>query len=150
MSYQHKDKNCYILWMSMRARCNNKNTPYYKNYGGRGITVCKRWDDFKKFYEDMGDRPEGMTLDRTDNDKGYYPENCRWATWSEQHRNNRKNVLILYKGKKCTLAEISQLTGLNQKMLSKRVKRGWSDKEITNLKPQKNGSVRKQNTNSNH
>jgi len=140
--YLNKDKNCYQAWQNMRARCNNKNTPYYKNYGGRGITVCKRWDNFKHFYSDMGDRPEGASLDRIDNNKGYSPENCRWATWREQHDNTRKSVKIFYKGKKRNLSEIGRLTGLDPKMLSKRLKRGWSVTDTISRKPRKKNYVR--------
>src|SRR3990167_5223353 len=77
-------------WINMKIRCYNKNTWYYKNYGGRGIRVCKRWiKSFDNFLSDMGKRLEGTTLDRIDNDKDYKPSNCRWATISEQNKNRR-------------------------------------------------------------
>ena len=79
----------YISWRSMMDRCYNPNSSVYHNYGGRGIKVCKRWWKFENFYEDMEERPKGKTLDRKNNNRGYYPKNCRWATQKEQTRNAR-------------------------------------------------------------
>jgi hypothetical protein len=81
----------YVSWQNMKARCTNPKRPNYANYGGRSIRVCKRWgESFVAFLQDMGCRPEGMTLDRINNDSGYYKANCRWATPSQQNRNKRK------------------------------------------------------------
>jgi len=80
----------YHTWEAMRQRCNDPNAANYKNYGGRGISVCKRWNDFRKFIEDMGERPQGMTLDRINNDGNYTPKNCKWSTISEQNKNQRR------------------------------------------------------------
>lgn len=77
----------YITWCNMRQRCKNPNHHRYARYGGRGIEVCKRWDDFRKFYADMGPRPAGTTLDRRNVNKGYYKRNCRWATDAQQRAN---------------------------------------------------------------
>jgi hypothetical protein len=80
----------YMSWKAMRARCNNPNAAFYHCYGARGITVCERWSRFEAFLSDMGERPQGLTLDRVDVNAGYSPENCKWSTASEQARNRRK------------------------------------------------------------
>lgn len=80
----------YASWTAMRTRCTNPNSPRWSSYGGRGITVCDRWQEFKNFLDDMGERPEGKTLDRIDVNGNYEPKNCRWATQKEQHDNQRK------------------------------------------------------------
>jgi hypothetical protein len=79
----------YNSWACMKCRCDCKNTPYYKDYGGRGITYSEKWATFKGFLDDMGERPEGCTLDRIDVNGNYCKENCRWATKSQQQHNMR-------------------------------------------------------------
>lgn len=79
----------YRSWHNMLQRCNNPNNTHWKNYGGRGLTVDPRWHSFDAFLADMGDRPDGATIERVDNEKGYGPDNCVWATRKQQQRNRR-------------------------------------------------------------
>ncbi len=82
----------YVSWYGMLSRCRNSKSDNYPRYGGRGITVCERWLSFESFLIDMGERPEGLTIDRIDPDENYEPNNCRWATAAEQRANWRKRV----------------------------------------------------------
>lgn len=99
-SHKNKGTRTYYSWLSMRNRCINKNLKAFKNYGGRGIKVCKRWDKFENFLKDMGECPEDLTLDRIDVNGDYKPSNCRWTTVANQSRNRRgkNNSTSQYKG----------------------------------------------------
>jgi hypothetical protein len=79
----------YITWANMIRRCSDPKVENYKNYGGRGIKVCERWFQFKNFLEDMGDKPNGLVLDRKENDGNYEPSNCRWVDYSTSNKNRR-------------------------------------------------------------
>lgn len=108
------------IWKSMRNRCNNSKSPRYKDYGGRGITICKRWDKFENFLVDMGECPDGMSIDRVNNNKGYSPSNCKWSTTSEQASNTRNTIKV--KGK--TLVQLAKETGISYSTLYDRYCRG--------------------------
>jgi hypothetical protein len=116
----------------MRDRCNNPNGTHFHNYGGRGIRVCKRWDSFICFARDMGARPKGKVLERTNNSRGYSPRNCRWATVAEQNRNKRNNIWVKVNGKRMVLSDAAKMLGVSQPMLSKRILRGMSPQAAVN------------------
>lgn len=112
----------YNSWKSMKARCLNKNHDAYSKYGGRGITICHNWiDSFDRFLSDMGPRPIGTSLDRIDNEKGYYPENCRWADSKQQNNNQRTNHIIEYNGCRKTLTQWAEYLGIKTSTLHKRL-----------------------------
>jgi hypothetical protein len=114
----------------MRWRCSPK-FPTSHRYFGRGIKVCKRWNSFENFYNDMGKRPSGdYSLDRIDNDGDYAPENCRWATRHEQTNNTRRTNYFTDEEKKIPLMEIARGTGIHPETLRARIKKGWSYKEV--------------------
>ena len=116
----------YVVWLAMKARCYDPKNKRFPRYGARGIEVCSRWlASFEAFYADMGPRPQGYTLERKHNDKGYSPCNCIWATRVEQARNRGNNHWISFEGETRCLQEWADLYGLKQPTLSMRLKRGW-------------------------
>ena len=125
----------YHVWASMKARCKNQNNPEWHRYGGRGIKVCDEWkDNFESFYEwsMQNGYEEGLSIDRIDNDKGYFPENCRWTT-NEVQQNNRCNCTYVEKdGVTKTASEWARLYGRNEKLVCQRVYMGWDiDRALT-------------------
>lgn len=127
-----KETRTYQSWLHMRQRCLNESNDSYHNYGGRGITICSEWDDFEKFLYDMGERPHGLTIDRIDNNKGYYKENCRWASKKTQLRNKRNNRIISWRGKDYTAIELCEMHGISHQVFTSRLKIGWDiDRAIT-------------------
>jgi hypothetical protein len=114
----------------MRTRCSNENSLSYAHYGGRGISVCERWDLFENFYEDMGESPEGMSLDRRENDGDYSPENCRWATPEEQARNKRDNRTLTFRGETKCVVEWAEETGIPGYTIWARLNAGWPARRI--------------------
>lgn len=108
-------------WRAMRSRCLDPKNEKFSEYGGRGIQVCERWASFEAFYLDMGERPPKKTLDRIDPSKGYYPQNCRWASAKTQAE-NRRGVGHMWKGQIRTVADIARLEGVPRTSLQKRIK----------------------------
>lgn len=112
-------------WHSLRQRCSNKNRKDYKYYGGRGITVCDKWENFLGFLEDMGTKPDGMSIDRIDPNKGYSKENCRWASIDKQLQNRRSTVWCTFNGETLCLRDWCKKLGLQRSTVYDRLKRGW-------------------------
>lgn len=115
-------------WMGMKARCDNPNAEGYHNWGGRGITYCERWEEFENFFDDMGEKPDGKSIDRIDNDGNYYKENCKWATRKEQQNNMRSNVIVEFDGLSMTIAQWAEHIGISRSRLQDRLKK-WTVKE---------------------
>ena len=126
----------YIVWSNMKARCFNKRSDRYASYGGRGITVCDRWrDSFETFLSDMGEAPDGLTLDRIDVNGNYEPENCRWATREQQNNNKRSSVRIDIDGDSKTLAEWALISGVSRRTITSRLRRGLEAKAAVFTRP---------------
>ena len=120
----------YTSWECMKSRCYREKDIFYKNYGGKGITVCDRWlHSFENFYKDMGPRPEGYSLDRIDVNGNYEPENCRWSDRKEQDRNRSNNIKYLFRGHLMILADIAKETGLHANTIKERVQKGMTAEE---------------------
>jgi hypothetical protein len=123
---------------SMIQRCNNPNNKAWDSYGGRGITVCDRWlESFENFYADMGDPPKDMTIERKDNNLGYSPDNCKWATPIEQQNNKRSNTFIEFYGERLTVSQLAKKHDLDPEFLRKRLKAGWDIQEALTKPSQK-------------
>lgn len=115
----------YNIWFGIKARCFNKKSKAFSNYGARGITMDLEWkDSFEAFYQDMGPRPSpDHSIERRENDKGYYKENCKWGTWEEQANNNRRVILYDFDGEKLSISQIARKIGLSVSALHQRLKR---------------------------
>jgi len=117
----------YKIWLGMRYRCKNPKSHLYSLYGERGIKVSHDWDcSFENFFSDMGVKPKDTTLDRINNDGDYRKDNCRWATYTEQNRNNRGNVILTFNGKRMCISEWAETLNISHKLIRTRIRRGWS------------------------
>ncbi len=103
------DTRTHVIWMNMRDRCRRPGNKNYADYGGRGIRVCERWEQFEAFFADMGEAPAGLSLERRDNDGNYSPDNCVWASRKVQARNQRRTVRISHNGRTMALVGVLAL-----------------------------------------
>lgn len=121
----HKHGHCstrtYRIWLNMKQRCNNPANKNWADYGGRGIRICERWRDFSAFFLDMGEAPAWGSIDRINNDGGYEPGNCRWATQRQQCQNTRRNRFIEFNGEIKPLSEWARDLGVHIATLHYRV-----------------------------
>lgn len=121
----------YQAWSGMLGRCNNSNSARFHRYGGRGIRVCDRWRDPLAFYADMGDPPEGHSLDRIDNDRDYSPDNCRWATAKEQNNNRCTTRMISFGGETMSAAVWAQRLGIGKATMYYRLREWPLERALT-------------------
>lgn len=128
----------YTTWRAMIQRCENQNTKHYARYGGRGIAVCERWHDFENFLVDMGEKPPRTTLERKNNDLGYSPENCVWATRKEQQNNRATCRYVTWNGEIKTVMEWSNHTGIHHNTISQRLDRGLPLDEVFSKEKRRN------------
>ena len=125
----------YNIWRGMFNRCNNSASKAWPDYGGRGISVCQRWQTFNCFIEDMGERPPKHSIERIDNNGNYEPNNCKWATKREQQRNQRVTRLVVIDGVTFKAVELSDLCGLKTDSIIERAEKGLTLSEV--LDPRK-------------
>ena len=125
----------YSVWALMRDRCNNPNNKKFDYYGGKGVSVCERWDDFTLFLDDMGHRPSRLhTIDRIDSGGNYDPDNCKWSTRKEQVRNRSNTKMLTVDGATKPMAEWAEIYEIPYQVVNKRVWRGWDHKRALTQK----------------
>jgi hypothetical protein len=127
----------YGIWQHAKARCHNPTDGAYPKYGGRGLVMCERWrHSFEAFAKDMGPRPSAKhSIERKDNDGGYCPENCVWATKSEQANNRKSSRIIDVDGHRKTAMQWSRETGIHESLIRARIDRlGWTPKDAVTRK----------------
>lgn len=130
----------YVSWTAMKTRCLNFMDARFPTYGGRGIRICDRWiESFSNFLEDMGERPEGMTIDRIDGNGNYEPSNCRWATPMEQTLNREETVWVDYDGERICITHLCKRFNISRCALEKRMKKGLTLDEALKTPKRKKG-----------
>jgi hypothetical protein len=140
-------KPTYSVWYHMKRRCDDASHMTYADYGGRGITYCAEWETYDGFVRSMGFRPEGLSLDRIDNNGPYAPYNCRWVEPIEQYNNRRSNVFVEFNGERLTWAQWGRRLGIDYRQLWARFNvAGWSlEKTLTTPLRVRKPAVRKEN-----
>ena len=123
----------YGRWLMMWQRCHNPKNNRYKDYGEKGIIVCERWKDFRNFLNDMGEPPVGASIERKDNSKGYFPENCIWANQSVQMRNTKRTRIIEFNGKSQCVTDWAKEIGIQESSLRKRLDKWPLEKALTKV-----------------
>lgn len=134
---QQQPSREYRTWVAMKSRCQNPKAPNFEYYGGAGISICERWQEFAAFLADMGTRPIGTSLDRIDSTKGYYKDNCRWATAKEQSRNRAIVHIITINGDSQCLTEWANRAGISDTAMLYRVRQGMTGEDL--LRPSHHG-----------
>jgi hypothetical protein len=127
----------YTAWLDAIRRCHRRSCKYFAAYGGRGIHVCDRWrfgeggvSGIECFIADMGERPDGLTLERIDVNLGYTPDNCKWASWETQYNNTRRSRVVEFNGRRHTAATLAKAVGLPYKTVLYRLDAHWSVEDI--------------------
>lgn len=134
-------KREYAIWKGIKSRCNNPNRKSYADYGAKGIKMSAEWShSFSAFYADMGPRPDGGTVDRIDNAKGYQRGNCRWVERSEQNRNKTTTVLLTFNGETKCVADWARHLGTTPSAISSRLKSGWTVEKTLSTEFKKRGA----------
>jgi hypothetical protein len=137
-----KSHPLYQIWLNIRDRCNNPRNKRYRHYGGKGVQVCARWDDFTLFIADMGPRPPHTSVDRVNNDGNYEPSNCRWATALEQAQHTSRSRLLTAAGRTMIMSDWARELGINPAVIVGRLQRGWTEENACTLPRQHRWSRR--------
>ncbi len=129
-----KKPELYSVWQGMRRRCRNPNAKQWSDYGGRGISICERWNEFRHFIADMGPRKPGYTIERINNNGNYEPTNCRWASRKEQLRNRRVTLYVTIDGVRHLAKDLADLSGLKVDTIMERAQSGLPYQELISPK----------------
>ncbi len=119
----------YKIWSGIQTRCLNPNSSGYPKYGAKGVTICERWNDYENFLADMGECPDGMSIDRINNDLGYSPENCRWVDMKTQQNNRTNNNVITINGETKTFSQWADISPVSRNTIRNRINSGWCESD---------------------